>query len=59
MENVRVKSEKRASGSSCKWLLYLLLTAALLGLIVGGGWAYVLNANEYFVNIRSSNVEFK
>lgn len=51
MENVRVKSEKRASGSSCKWLLYLLLTAALLGLIVGGGWAYVLNANEYFVDL--------
>lgn len=55
--NVKTKTSKRASGNSHKWLLYLLLTAAILGLLVGGAWAYLVSNNEYIVDLSLSGDE--
>ena len=50
MEKLQTSSRRSTSRKRPKWL-FAMLTVLLIGLISAGIWAYVVNANEYLVDL--------
>ena len=51
MEQLRTRTRQKNAHTLPKWLVFAILSVLTIGLIGAGIWGYVVNANEYMVDL--------